>query len=59
MDKKKLIIIGILLSISILNYTRLEGSENIKNIHFLTIFTIGVLSGLLIYGIVNYFKNKK
>jgi hypothetical protein len=59
MDKKKLSLIALMLLFSFLNYSRIEGIENIRPIEFLSIFTIGALSGVLIYGIVNFLKNKK
>ena len=47
MEKKRIVIIAVLLMLSVLNYTRISGTENIRAIEFLSIFTIGALSGLL------------
>lgn len=49
---------AVLLLISIGNYSRIEGTENIRNIEFLSIFTIGMLSGLLLREIAQLVKNK-
>ncbi len=48
MERRRRITIAIILMLSIGNYTRLKGNENIRPIQFLSIFVIGVLSGLLI-----------
>ena len=47
MEKRNRIIIAVLLMISIGNYFRIQGTENIRVIEFLSIFTIGFLSALL------------
>ena len=44
--------------ISIVNYSRIKGIEAIRPIEFLSIFTIGILSGLLIREIISKFKNR-
>lgn len=56
--KRRRIVIVILLVISIGNYSRIPGTENIRNIEFLSIFTIGILSGLLLREIAQMVKNK-
>jgi Na+-transporting methylmalonyl-CoA/oxaloacetate decarboxylase beta subunit len=56
MEKRKLPIIAILLILSIANYLRIEGAENIRTIEFLSIFVIGVLSGVLLVALINKFK---
>jgi Na+-transporting methylmalonyl-CoA/oxaloacetate decarboxylase beta subunit len=56
MEKRKLPIIAILLILSIANYSRIEGAENIRTIEFLSIFVIGVLSGVLLVALINKFK---
>lgn len=56
--KRILIMTAVLLLISIGNYSRIEGTEHIRNIEFLSIFTIGMLSGLLLREIAQLVKNK-
>lgn len=58
MEKRKLPIIAILLLLSIANYSRIEGTENIRAIEFLSIFVIGMLSGVLLVALANKFKNR-
>lgn len=59
MEKKRRIVIAILLILSVINYTRLKGNENIRSIQFLSIFIIGVLSGLLINEFNTLFKGER
>lgn len=59
MEKKRRIIIAVLLLLSIANFTRLTGAENIRPIEFLSIFAIGALSSLLINELVTLFKAKR
>jgi hypothetical protein len=56
MKRRRSIAIAILLILSIGNYSRLSGSENIRAVQFLTIFAIGALSALLLQQIFIYFK---
>jgi hypothetical protein len=56
--KRRRIAICILLIVSILNYSRIPGTENIRNIEFISIFSIGMLSGLLLREIAQIIKNK-
>lgn len=58
MKNRKLPIVAILLSLSILNYSRIKGLENIRFIEFISIFAIGMLSGLLLLTLIEKFKNK-
>jgi hypothetical protein len=50
--------IAFLLIISIGNYTRLSGNENVRSIQFLSIFCIGVFSSLLIVSLVTILKKR-
>lgn len=50
--------ITILLMLAIGNYVRLQGNENIRAIQFLTIFAIGLLSGLLLHEIATVLRSK-
>jgi hypothetical protein len=56
--RKRTGIICVLLSISIGNYSRIEGTENIRTIEFIAILVIGALSGLLLREIAEMIKNK-
>jgi len=59
MKNKKLLGILILLLLSLANFNRLKGNENIRAIQFLSIFTIGLLAGLLLGELTFMFKSKK
>lgn len=59
MEKRRRIIIAVLLMISIGNFTRLTGTENIRPVEFISIFVIGALSALLLNEVVNLFKAKR
>ncbi len=59
MGKRRLPIMAILLILSIVNYSRMKGTEDIRSIEFLSIFVIGLTSGLLILAIAEKFKSKK
>ncbi len=59
MAKRRRIIIAVLLTLTIVNFTRLTGNENIRAIQFILIFIIGALSALLINEFVTLFKAKR
>jgi len=42
---------------SILNYSRLTGTENIRAIHIVTLLLIGMGIGVLLVNTINYFRN--
>lgn len=56
--KRKRILLGVLFILAIGNYSRLEGTANIRNVEFLSIFAIGMLSGLIIREIAVALKHK-
>ena len=56
--KKRRIVIAVMLMLSIGNYVRMVGNENIRAVQFLSIFAIGALTALLIRSIAEEFKNK-
>lgn len=58
MEKKRRILLAFLLFISVGNYFRIVGNENVRTIQFLSIFAIGALSALLIIEMATLFKNK-
>lgn len=60
MDKKRRrAIVALFLILSIGNFFRLEGHETIRLVLFLTIFAIGILSGVLISDLSHLFRSKK
>lgn len=59
MEKKRIAIIAVLLAVSIGNFARIKGTENIRAIEFLSIFTIGALAGVLLFGVISNIRNKK
>jgi hypothetical protein len=59
MEKKRKVILSVLLIIAIGNYSRLSGSENIRTIQFLSIFVMGALSALLMKEFITLFKAKR
>lgn len=59
MEKKRRVIIAVLLMLAIGNFTRLTENDNIRPIQFITIFVIGALSALLINEFVTLFKGKR
>jgi len=59
MPKKRRIIIWIVLMLSIGNYARLKGNENIRAVQFLSIFAIGALSGILMQDIGQRIKREE
>ena len=56
--KKSIVLISFCLLLSCLNYSRIEGMDNIRAIEFISIFAIGALSSLLIREIVIVLKNR-
>jgi hypothetical protein len=56
MEKKRRILIAVLLMLSIGNYTRIQGTENIRAIEFISIFVIGALTALLIASFTKLFN---
>lgn len=59
MGNRRRVLIAVLLMISVGNYSRLTGNENIRTIQFISIFAIGALSGLLIREIALMVKSKR
>jgi hypothetical protein len=59
MEKRRRVIIAVLLMVSIGNYTRILGTENIRLIQFISIFVIGALSALLLNEFITLFKAKR
>jgi len=59
MEKRRRIIIALVLMLSVVNYSRLKGNENIRLIQFISIFAIGALAALLIREVVTSLMAKK
>ena len=59
MKNKRLVILAVLLMLSIGNFTRIVGNENIRTIQFLSIFVIGALTSLLIREVAEKIKSRK
>lgn len=57
--KKRIVIVAVMLMLSCLNYARIEGTENVRSIVFISILGIGILLGLLIALIGTAFKKKE
>ncbi|MFZ1527536.1 MAG: hypothetical protein WAT19_02220 [Ferruginibacter sp.] len=58
-QRKAPLLLAVLLMLSVANYFRISGHENIRNIQFLSIFVIGMLSGLLTRELVMQLKAKR
>ena len=58
MTNRKPAFIIVLLIISITNFYRIKGNENIRAVQFLSIFAIGMLSGVLINYLIKKFKER-
>ena len=59
MEKRRLIFLGFILILSVGNYFRLTGNENVRVIQFISIFTIGAFSSLFIVVLFRLFRAKK
>lgn len=56
---RRRIIFAVLFILSVGNFSRIQGNENIRTIQFLSIFAMGMLFGLLVKEIVDSIKNKQ
>ncbi len=59
MERRRRIIIAVILMLSVVNYSRVQGNENIRLIQFISIFAIGALTALLIREVVTSLMAKK
>jgi hypothetical protein len=57
-QKKPLVFLAVILLIAIGNYFRISGNENIRTIQFLSIFVIGMLSGVILRELFPMIRNK-
>ena len=58
-SNRRRIIFAVLFLLSIGNFSRIQGNENIRTIQFLSIFAMGMLFGLLVKEIVESIRNKQ
>ncbi len=60
MDKKRRrAVIALLLILSIGNFMRIEGHEMVRPVLFLSVFAIGILSGMLLADVGHLFRSRK
>ncbi len=57
--RRPLFIASILLILAIGNYSRISGNENIRTVQFLSIFVIGMLSGVIIRDVIVLVRSDK
>ena len=57
-NSKRILGLVILLFLTMANYNRLSGNENIQSVQFMSIFAIGMLSGVLIKEVIEKIKSK-
>jgi len=58
-QRRRRVVIAVMLMLSLLTYNRIKGNETIRPIQFLSIFVIGALSALLIREIAEGFRTKR
>lgn len=56
---KKRIVLVVMLLLSVANFARIAGNDNIRLIQFLSIFVIGLLSGILLQDILQRVRSTK
>jgi len=57
--RNKIAFMAVILMISSINYSRISGIESIRPLQFLSIFSIGLISGILLKLIIEAYKNRK
>lgn len=58
MNKRRLSIVGVMLMLSAVSYSRIKGRDEVRPVLFLAIFAMGILFGILLQGIINKFRNR-
>jgi len=58
-SNQRRIIFAVLFILSVGNFSRIQGNENIRTIQFLSIFSMGMLFGLLLKEIIDAIRNKQ
>ncbi len=56
--QRRRILLAVMLMISVGNYFRIVGNENVRTVQFLSIFVIGALTALLVRNLADEFMNK-
>ena len=59
MPKRKILILAVFLMLSVINFQRISGHENVRPVLVVSLLTIGALIALLIVEIVNRIKYGK
>ena len=59
MPKRKIVFLAVILMLSVVNYQRISGHENVRAVLVVSLLTIGALIALLIVEIVKRIKNGK
>ena len=59
MPKRKIIILAVVLMLSVINYLRISGHENVRPVLVVSLLTIGALIALLIVEIVKRMNYRK
>ncbi len=57
--QRRRILLAVMLMISVGNYFRIDGNDNIRTVQFLSIFAIGALTALLLRSIADEFNKTK
>jgi hypothetical protein len=57
--QRRRILLAVMLMISVGNYFRIDGNDNIRTVQFLSIFAIGALTALLLRSIADEFNKNK
>jgi hypothetical protein len=58
-EKRPIGIALFILVLSIGNYMRLTGTENIRAIHIITILTMGIATGVILVHTISLLRNKR
>lgn len=58
MKNRKPIVLAVMLMLSVGNYFRIVGNENVRLVQFLSIAVIGALTALLIQGVIAKTREK-
>ena len=59
MEKRKRIIVAILLVLAIGNFMRITPSGNVRSVEFLSILVMGALAGILLVDVMSMLGGKK
>ncbi|WP_309613129.1 hypothetical protein [Flavobacterium sp.] len=56
---RRRIVFAVLFMLSVGNFSRIQGNENIRTVQFLAIFAMGMLFSLLVREIIESIRNKQ